>query len=334
MKKKPRLRRNKKSRKNFRRINLERLEDRRVLTAMPAFAPGTPQDVVDDWAAEHGHESNLPEGAEAFRFVQGGRWGSTTTNAGPLVDGDATVLTWSIVQDGVQLPNGGGNAPAQAPSDLRAMLVGIYGGTTADPAEQQPWFEPFQKYVDRWAELSGLTFVYEPNDDGTPMGNAPGQLGVVADMRIGGRNVDGANNILAFNFIPSAGGDMVIDTADVANYSDVSNDSRFLRNVLGHEAGHGIGLAHTIPTDGTKLMEPDLSTTTSWGLNVYMATHTNQMMTPAQRWIWVSCQQTGSRLDKRTSSSICRTTSSPASTTPPMLTTSDLKFRPAPLPSG
>ena len=27
-------------------------------------------------------------------------------------------------------------------------------------------------------------------------------------------------------------------------------------NVLAHEAGHGIGLGHTIPTDGTKLMEP------------------------------------------------------------------------------
>jgi hypothetical protein len=42
--------------------------------------------------------------------------------------------------------------------------------------------------------------------------------------------------------------------------SDPSNNFRFMRNVIMHEHGHGLGLAHTCPISNQKLMEPFLST--------------------------------------------------------------------------
>jgi hypothetical protein len=53
---------------------------------------------------------------------------------------------------------------------------------------------------------------------------------------------------------------MVIDTDDWPYYDNTGGDYRFLRNVVSHENGHGIGLGHVIPSNGTKLMEPYVST--------------------------------------------------------------------------
>ncbi|MEO7453375.1 MAG: matrixin family metalloprotease, partial [Fimbriimonadales bacterium] len=64
-------------------------------------------------------------------------------------------------------------------------------------------------------------------------------------------------NVLAYNFFPD-NGDMVINLGH--NWGVSSNDYRFLRNVLGHEHGHGMGLGHVIPMNETKLMEPVLAT--------------------------------------------------------------------------
>jgi hypothetical protein len=62
--------------------------------------------------------------------------------------------------------------------------------------------------------------------------------------------------VLAFNYLPNVG-DMVIDTSE--SWQSSTNSYRFLRNVVMHEHGHGIGLLHVVPVTETKLMEPYLS---------------------------------------------------------------------------
>jgi Ca2+-binding RTX toxin-like protein len=105
--------------------------------------------------------------------------------------------------------------------------------------------------------LTGIIYVYEPNDDGAPFPSSPGVLDVRGDIRIGGHPIDGNSGVLAYNFYPSTG-DMVLDTTDNF-YNTTTNDSLRLRNVIAHEHGHGLGLAHTCPINQTKLMEPFLT---------------------------------------------------------------------------
>jgi hypothetical protein len=133
---------------------------------------------------------------------------------------------------------------------LQARLNAIYGSFNQ-------WHAHFVSVFQRWSELTGITYVYEPNDDGAPFPTSTGVRGVRGDIRIGGHLIDGNSGILAYNFYPNTG-DMVIDTAD-SFYNDTSNNSLRLRNVIAHEHGHGLGLAHTCPIHQTKLMEPYLT---------------------------------------------------------------------------
>jgi hypothetical protein len=106
-----------------------------------------------------------------------------------------------------------------------------------------------------------LTFQYEPNDTGAQIRNdslAPrGQLGVVADMRIGGHSIDGQSgaNTLAYNYFPEHG-DMVIDTDNTNYFGNTANNLRALRNTVAHEVGHGLGLDHRESSNSNFLMEP------------------------------------------------------------------------------
>jgi len=53
---------------------------------------------------------------------------------------------------------------------------------------------------------------------------------------------------------------MVLDSQDTGNWASAGNANRFLRNVIAHEHGHGMGLLHVCPANATKLMEPFIST--------------------------------------------------------------------------
>ena len=44
------------------------------------------------------------------------------------------------------------------------------------------------------------------------------------------------------------------------NWASSGGTYRFLRNVVMHEHGHGLGFQHTCPANGTKLMEPFIDT--------------------------------------------------------------------------
>jgi len=222
-------------------------------TSIPAFcfAPGTPPDVVARAfeQAERLYEKSSLTPPSTLKFEIANRWYSTATDGSGLSQGDPTTLTWSVVPDGTSIGSGVGE-PA-GPSNLRAFLNGIYG-------DEATWLAVFQQVFGRWGELTGITYVYEPSDDGATLSGLGGTLGVRGDIRIGGHYIDGNYGILAYNYYPN-NGDMVIDTAD-SFYSNTSLNSRGLRNVVAHEHGHGLGLKHSCPLNQTKLMEPMLTT--------------------------------------------------------------------------
>ncbi|MFG0262286.1 MAG: matrixin family metalloprotease, partial [Novipirellula sp. JB048] len=227
--------------------------DELALHPHAVFAPGTPDEVVEAWERRFADPLN-----ENGIHILGGRWDSAASGATSNF-GDPVTLTWSIIPDGT--PIAGTDNPG-APSNLVSFLDGIYGSGGNTIAER-PWFPLIKRAYDDWSALSGVNFVYEPSDDGMAMSYpAVGELGVRGDLRIGGAAIDGDYGILAFNYYPAVsgvGGDMVIDTADIfyannANGPDGANLA--LHNVLMHEIGHGLGLGHVEPVDGTKLLEP------------------------------------------------------------------------------
>ena len=216
------------------------------------FAPGTPPDVVERalqrFEESFERTSLSPPSFAKHRIITS--WFSTATDGSGLSQGDPLTLTWSVVPDGMSIPGHVSVGDATAPSNLRAFLTGIYGSEAV-------WLALFQQVFDRWSELTGITYVYEPNDDGGSWTGAAGQLGVRGDIRISGHAIDGNSGILAYNFYPDTG-DMVIDTND-SFYSYTGLNSLGLRNVVAHEHGHGLGFNHVCPIDETKLMEPFVS---------------------------------------------------------------------------
>ncbi|QEG38917.1 tandem-95 repeat protein [Roseimaritima ulvae] len=245
-----------------RRLLHQSLEKREMLAAdyeaHAIFAEGTPMDVVDQWEAQQRVTDGLQDA-----ILQGSRWRNSAIESSPN-NGDPIRVTWSIVPDGTPITGPAGNGET---SDLVAFLDGIYGGGGTSDIEQKPWFPIFTNIYDVWSENTGLDLVYEPADDGAAIGDNAniGVLDVRGDMRVGGRFIDGNSNVLGFNFYPNGSGnsgpdgDMIIDTADnfyVNNADGPTGENRGLTNVLAHEVGHGIGIAHALPVDSSKLMEP------------------------------------------------------------------------------
>lgn len=229
-------------------------------TLLLGLQPSMAQHAIYEGAAAD--SSLLPE---PFQIVN--RWTITATNGGGLQQGDPTTLRFSIVPDGTTV-NAAYPAPPQnevtSGSNLRAVFDSLYGaGPGGADLTLRPWFPIFTASYNRLSQISGLTFVYEPNDDGNAGGaigaSSLGSIGVRGDLRISGHTIDGqsGSNILAYNYYPIAG-DMVIDTSNTNFY--VPGNQTAVRNVIMHETGHGLGLNHVEPVSQTKLMEPFIST--------------------------------------------------------------------------
>lgn len=190
----------------------------------------------------------------------------TTTASGTRSEhGRPVTLTWSIAGDGTLTP-GELNTDPLAASDLVSFLDGIFGGNPigANPSDltQRPWFDEISQPFDRWEEISGIDYVYEPNDDNRAVASIAGQLGVRGDVRLAGRDIDGVGGTLAFNYLPTstvAGGDMVIDTSEVSFYSNSTSGFRPLRNTVAHELGHGLNLEHVVSSTDGLLLEPTIN---------------------------------------------------------------------------
>lgn len=185
-------------------------------------------------------------------YVPDTRWTSTSSGS-TGAEGNPITLTWGFARDGNAIPN-------ESNSNLIAYLDNLFGVSTGDNnLAQRPWFDLFQDSFDRWSDLGGITFIYEPNDDGRRLASASGARGVRADIRIAGVNVDGPNGTLAYTYLPN-NGDMVIDTGETTYFANATSGYRQLRNTIMHELGHAIGLSHVESTSSDLLMEPFIST--------------------------------------------------------------------------
>ena len=224
------------------------------------------QDVFGYSTGEHSHGED--EQLAAFRTAGNG-WTFSTGGSSGL--GRPATLTWSVVPDNSPMPTGLGEPVSN--SDLIAFLDGVHhGGNSPGGTDltQRTWWQLMNSAFERWEELSGITFNYEPNDDGRKLGTANGVLGTRGDHRLGGHSIDGQTSptFLAYNFFPN-NSDTVIDTDEINRWSNASNNFRLFRNMLMHEIGHGVGLNHVesfdiIPSSpkfqfGTFLMEPILT---------------------------------------------------------------------------
>ncbi len=192
------------------------------------------------------------EGFGSRYEIGGSRWGSSNPNT-------PTTVYWSFVPDGLSIPGGTAGDPT-APSELFSRMDSLFSGSGG----RATWIAKLQACFDRWGQMQGITYVrVTPSgndwDDGAAWGTS-GSPALRGDVRIGMHNIDAVNGILAYNSFPGtgAGGDMVIDRSE--GWALSTNDYRYLRNVVMHEHGHGIGLFHTCPLVNQKLMEPATST--------------------------------------------------------------------------
>ncbi len=205
------------------------------------FAPDTPPEIVS--LLSIGQDGPTP------RYNQTSRW-SSTASGGTGGVGDPITLTYSFPPDGTVIPFLSAAGFPEGINDFNAWMNSLYG----TPAT---WQALFAQVFARWSQLCGITYVYEPNDDGVNMHQNPGVLGVRGDLRIGGKFLDGNSGVLAYNNFPDDG-DMCFDSFD-SFYGNLGSNSLRLRNVAAHEHGHGMGQLHVCPVEQTKLMEPFIS---------------------------------------------------------------------------
>jgi len=203
------------------------------------FDPGaTPEDLTEAL-------DGMPdEQLDAFQ-PQGSTWGYTSTD-GSLTPGVPFTITYSFVPDGTEITTAGYGT---AESNLYFQVNSTF------PGNMNAFKEKVAESLNRWSEFTNITYV-EVSDDGEVWG-AFGAPGLRGDVRIAMMPL---GSPLAVNQYPAYGGDMILDSQDIATFSNSANDFRTLRNTLMHEHGHGLGLKHNMPTNGTKLMEPYLNT--------------------------------------------------------------------------
>lgn len=207
------------------------------------YAPGTPESYVRQFESAF-------FGDAGAGFYADTRWSYTTTDGSTGSRGTPITVTYSFVPDGaVAVPAGYLNdfigGATSFTNVLHTTLDSQFGARAA-------WQARFAEIFADWGDEAGINFVYEPNDDGATWITSNGVAGVRGDIRIVSFGLDGVNGVLAFNYFPNSG-DMALDAAE--NWAASASDYRFMRNVIAHEAGHGFGLQHVLPRNGTKLME-------------------------------------------------------------------------------
>lgn len=198
--------------------------------------------------------------AEAYNLVES-RWTSTASGDFANTPGTPVTLTWSIVPDTTFIAASTDRHDAGT-SNLLSTLDDKFGaGPGGNDLTQRPWFTYYDQAYSRLSELSGVTFIYEPNDDGTDLNSAPGVLGVRGDLRLGARSYFESSTILAYNWYP-ASGDMVANSRSFTSgkFLNSFDNYRYFRGTLMHETMHGLGVLHTESSNAVLLMEPSHQT--------------------------------------------------------------------------
>ncbi len=222
----------------------------RTCATMACYDPENPPSAEKmAWMEENLYNGGLGNGGWDSNYNTGTRWS-------PGAQGDPYTVSWSFVPDGLTI-SGAAGEPAAA-SVLFAKMDSRFARAT--------WVGYFQNCFDRWSAVSGVNYIRVTAagvdwDDNSAWGTS-GNDTTRGDVRISAHPIDGFNGILAYNQFPQ-NGDMVLDSADmsgISNFFQTTNSARFLRNVVQHEHGHGLGFNHVCPSNATKLMEPFIST--------------------------------------------------------------------------
>ena len=165
-------------------------------------------------------------------------------------------VTWSFAPDATDI---GG-----AFSSLIAPLDATFGSGPGGPnLAQRPWFQYFDAATARLSAVSGVTYIYEPHDDGVAFGTsaaASGALGIRGDVRLSGKSYGSGNNTLASSYFPSFS-EVMINSDLIPYLSAPAYNHRRLLNMLMHELMHGLGVNHINSTDADFLIEPVLGET-------------------------------------------------------------------------
>ncbi|MBN8645364.1 MAG: PKD domain-containing protein [Planctomycetes bacterium] len=177
---------------------------------------------------------------------------------GPSGIAKSAQLTYSFPDD--EVPWGfAGVEDRNGPNELNALLADTFGPDNIDLGR-----EYFRQVFAGYRKVGGLSY-REVADDNSPMDKIVNRSPTRGDIRIGAVYLPSANGTLAFNAFPSqagfsttGGGDMTINGYHWTDtqIADPDDDFVFLRGLVGHEHGHGLGFIHSIPCDTTKLMEP------------------------------------------------------------------------------
>ncbi|MCB9852405.1 MAG: matrixin family metalloprotease [Phycisphaerales bacterium] len=214
------------------------------------FQEGTPTEVVHAFCEENPLLCG-GTGDSGPRFNFSNRWSGTV--------GTPRALTWSIVPDGVAITSVGGSPGSEVFSRMDSLFANNGGRAV--------WIAQIQACFDRWAAISGVSYTRITSggndwDDGAAWGSSGSSTR--GDCRIAMVFLDGQNGVLAFNSFPGSGtgGDMVLDRSEL--WDATGSNFRFLRDVVMHEHGHGLGFEHVcpiIPNSSGRLMEPFINTT-------------------------------------------------------------------------
>ncbi len=198
---------------------------------------------------------------QADAYIANDRWFRTATNISTGSLGTPITLTWSFAPDNTLIS--GNTTGTTVPSNLLNFLDTNLGvGPGGSDLTERPWFPIFEQSFNRLSALSGVTYIYEPNDDArafSDTNNARGVLDTRGDIRLGGKSYGSGSNILASNYFPDFG-EMMINTDQVTRFTNSTNNSRLFRNTLMHEVMHGIGISHVESSNAAFLIEPILST--------------------------------------------------------------------------
>jgi hypothetical protein len=173
--------------------------------------------------------------APARAYIASNRWTTTATDGSTGAQGTPITLTWSLAPNSTIVPN---DPPVGATTfnNLISYLDANWGSSPGGGnLTLRPWFFLFEQSFDRLSALSGVTYVYQAQDDGAAFSSiASGHLfgpHARGDVRIAGKTYGGSSNVLASNFFP--------DQADMMVNTD-ANQVSF--HILLHEIGHTYGL--------------------------------------------------------------------------------------------
>ncbi len=191
-------------------------------------------------------EKLLPPGGEKYR-VSSRLW--TRTAMTPEVHPrQPFILTYSFVPDGTPIePVFPGES--SDPSNLYQRMNQIF------PGGEEQWKSIIREALTSWSRHAPITFIEAP-DDGAPLPASPGVPGVRGDIRIAMHRINepGSIDYLSYAYYPNDG-EIVLDYITAPELYTPEDGFMLMTELFVHEQGHGLGLNHVDPLNGTKIME-------------------------------------------------------------------------------